>query len=517
MQKELVNVLLVEDNSDDAASVRDLLAKIENIDYKVNHVGNLGTCLKYIECNPVDVVLLDLTLPDSNGIDGLQTIQTQTSLLPIILLTNASDSTVALGALRVGAQDYIIKDGLSENTISRAIQYAIHRKGLELQLRRSDATLRQSQKMEALGRLAGGISHDFNNLLTAIMGLGQLVLAELGPDHAAHTDVEKIVEAAKRATSLTRRLLTFSKKQSFILSNLNLNDVVKELKPLLSRTIGEDIEIELQLADDLQAIKVDKTQMEQIIINLAVNARDAMAKGGKLRFSTTNVELDESRLSGEMEVKPGTYILLSVKDAGCGISDKYIENIFEPFFTTKGKERGTGIGLTTVYWIVRQYRGLIEVESTPEIGTKFNIFLPSTGLISTTAVPVTVPTFPTGTETILFVEDDESVGIVGCRMLEMLGYTVIFSRSAPDAIHTVATTGKHFDLILTDVIMPNLDGHDMVTILRKKYNHFKVAYTTGFSEEMVFERGLTEKFSAILPKPFTMETLAHKVREALDS
>jgi signal transduction histidine kinase/ActR/RegA family two-component response regulator len=386
-------------------------------------------------------------------------------------------------------------------------------------LRSTERQLVQSQKLEAVGRLAGGISHDFNNLLTVILGYSDIMLRQLGQDHPLRRNLEEIVKASERAAALTRQLLAFSRKQVMQPKVFDVNSVVTELEKMLRRMIGEDIELRVSLNPNIANIKADPVQLEQVIMNLVVNARDAMPKGGKLTIETTNVYLDEAYAKDHMSVEPGNYVMLAISDTGCGMNRETRQRIFEPFFTTKAQGKGTGLGLSTVYGIVKQSGGNIWVYSEEERGTTFKIYFPQ---VTEQAEEYrrTTATFdaPQGSETILLVEDADWVRKLARQVLETAGYRVLEAASAAAAIRVIETSnGTRIDLVLTDVIMPGMSGNDMSKQLLAKRPDLPVLYMSGYTDDAVVQHGVLEPGINFIQKPFSPNALALKVRQVLDA
>jgi nitrogen-specific signal transduction histidine kinase/ActR/RegA family two-component response regulator len=376
--------------------------------------------------------------------------------------------------------------------------------------------LRQSQKMEAVGRLAGGIAHDFNNLLTVISGNCELSLLQLKEGDSLKESIEEIKGAVDRATSLTRQLLAFSRRQILETKVLDLNAIIRDLDKMLRRVIGEDIELVKLLSDSLATVKSDPGWMEQVIINLALNARDAMPSGGKLIIETTNVELDESYAHSHVAMKPGRYVKLCVRDTGTGMSPEVRERIYEPFFTTKEKGKGTGLGLSTVYGIVTQSRGNICVHSEQGIGTTFEIYLPKVDeSVEEMREKVTREELSHGRESILVVEDEEDVRSLLVQVLERQGYTVSETSCGEDALELGKKRKEPIDMILTDVVMPGMSGRQLVNQLLPLHPKTKVLYMSGYTDNEIFHHGVLEEGTNYIQKPFTIDGLARQVREVL--
>ncbi len=380
---------------------------------------------------------------------------------------------------------------------------------------------RQSQKMEVVGRLAGGVAHDFNNLLTVITGYSELLLSKtkVGEKDQFRGFIEEIKKAAERAAALTRQLLAFSRKQMLNPVVLDLNQLVTTMGAMVTRLIGEDIDLAMMLGPDLRPVKADRGQLEQVIMNLVVNARDAMPKGGKLTIESRNINLGATYMRQHPEVRPGSYVMLAVSDTGHGMDDKVKAHVFEPFFTTKEPGKGTGLGLATVYGIVKQSGGHIDFYSEPGFGTTFKIYLPE--VQEALPMPEKPPVAALaenlqGTETILLVEDEDGVRALASRVLQMRGYRVLVARDSEDAIHISDEDPGRIQLMVTDVVMPGMNGRDLARHLAAKRPNMKVLYLSGYTESAVFRHGVLEPETAFLQKPFAPEELVRKVREVLD-
>jgi PAS domain S-box-containing protein len=382
--------------------------------------------------------------------------------------------------------------------------------------RRAEEGVRASQKMEAIGRLAGGVAHDFNNLLSVILSHAEFGLERLEPGHPVRGDLEVMKVVAERAAGLTKQLLAFSQGQRPKLQLVDLNELVSSVANMLGRLLGEDVELELALPPTVDRVEADRSQLEQVIVNLAVNARDAMPRGGKLTLSTANVELDESNGARRLGAKPGAYVALSVRDTGVGIDATTMGRLFEPFFTTKQRERGTGFGLSTVYGIVKQCEGDIAVHSQPGAGATFEIFLPrAVAAVMLEPSPVDAEKPLGGNETILVVEDEAPLRQVVKRLLEAVGYTVLTAPNGEEALETFASHGENIRLTLSDVVMPKMGGVELVSELRRLHPDVRVVFMSGYSGGA---EGPGESLGVrLLDKPFTAEGLRRIVREALDA
>jgi PAS domain S-box-containing protein len=381
-----------------------------------------------------------------------------------------------------------------------------------------EAQFLQSQKMEAIGLLAGGVAHDFNNLLNVINGYCELILAELDPQDCFRADLEQICEAGKRASTLTAQLLAFGRKQILKPEILNLNTVLTQMDAMLRRLIGEDIELITLAQPHLRLVNADFVQMQQIIMNLAVNARDAMPEGGKLLIETANADLDETYAQQHPLVQPGRYAMLAISDNGMGMDDETRSHLFEPFFTTKQKGRGTGLGLSTVYGIVQQSSGYIWVYSEPGQGTTFKICFPETAGTPKAPIEITEPELIlTGSETLLVVEDEEAVRALAVRILREHGYTVLSASDGEEALRLAQAYKELIHMVLTDVIMPGISGNTLVTRLRISRPKIKSLFISGYTDEAIGHHGILDSGIAFLQKPFSIESLTRTVREVLES
>src|SRR5947207_8550048 len=401
-------------------------------------------------------------------------------------------------------------------SVASALAVGMERKRAEEALRQSEERLRQAQKMEAVGRLAGGFAHDFNNLLTVITSYSDLLPEDLGSDDPQRDDVVQIRKAAEGAAALTRQLLAFSRQQVLEPKVLDLKATIANTEKLLKRLIGEDVHLITALAPDLGAVKADPGQLEQIIINLAVNARDAMPTGGRLTIEAANVEMDEAYVRGHAPASPDRYVLLALSDTGIGMDEQTKARIFEPFFTTKEPGKGTGLGLATVYGIVKQSGGFIWVYSEPGRGTTFKIYLPRVDAPAEAGAAATPGDLPRGTETVLIVEDAAAVRAVMRHVLERQGYAVLEAASGAAALELAAGHAGPSHLLLTDVIMPGLSGRQLADRLTALRSDTRVLYASGYTDDAVVRHGVLESGIAYLQKPFTTESLARKVREVLD-
>jgi len=643
MTDDPIRVLLIEDDAADAAVVAAIVAAVGRGRFFVEHVDRLALGLARLAQTPFDVVLLDLSLPDSDGIETFMKLSAGAPGVPVVILSGRVDDALAAEAMEGGAQDYLVKPSLDGNLMCRSIQYAIerHRMLAEVQRyarrlqvsearfrslvqnssdiitvldpdgtiryaspsteailghpsgtlvgknafgfvhpgdaatlrafldravsqptatataeyrfrhvdgawidleavgnnrladpsvvgivvnarnlterRRLEAQLRQSQKMEAIGNLAGGIAHDFNNLLTIIIGHTHLMLQRLGADRPGREEWELIRDTADRGAALIRQLLVFSRQQVVQPVVLDLNSVVEGIGGLLQRLLGEHIELLMAPAPDLGRVRADPGHIEQVIVNLAVNARDAMPDGGRLTIETANVELDAEYARRHVGASVGPHVMLAVSDTGSGMDADTQSRMFEPFFTTKEPGKGTGLGLSTVYGIVQQCGGTVWVYSEVGHGTTFKIYLPC---IETTA-GVAAPSAPAGaveggSETVLVVEDEDKVRELVSEILTLYGYTVLMASTAGEALLVSEHHEGPIHLLVTDLIMPTMSGRELARRIATRRPETRALYLSGYTGDTIVRHGMLEADMAFLQKPFTVDGLTRKVREMLD-
>jgi two-component system, cell cycle sensor histidine kinase and response regulator CckA len=375
-----------------------------------------------------------------------------------------------------------------------------------------------SQKMEAIGRLAGGVAHDFNNLLTSVMGYADLLACKLAPDNDLSRYAGEIRKAAELAAVLTRQLLAFSRKQLLQPRVLDVNAVVTDIRHMLERLIGEDVTLSMVLAPALGAIKADQGQVEQVILNLVVNARDAMPQGGRITIETAAVVLNENYASTHLAINPGPHVMLAVSDDGQGMDEATLARIFEPFFTTKEKGKGTGLGLATIYGIVKQCGGTLWVYSEVGQGTTFKVYFPRVDeeIVGRGESPMANET-SWGTETVLLVEDERAVRDLAREVMQRCGYSVLVAADGGEALAVAAKFSGVIDLLLTDVVMPNMNGRQLASQLTALRPAMKVLYISGYTANAIFHHGVLEPGTEFLPKPFTPDLLARKIREVLEA
>jgi two-component system cell cycle sensor histidine kinase/response regulator CckA len=442
---------------------------------------------------------------------------------------NGAPTPTAVGTSRADATDAGVrrhrkKDGSSIEVDVTVHDFSFHGRRCRLtiavdttQRNRLEAQLRQSQKMEAIGSLAGGVAHDFNNLLSVILSYSTLLAAPLKPGDPMRADLEEISRAGARAAELTRQLLAFSRQQVLEPRVLDLNATMSGISKMLQRVVGEDVELNVVMAPSLGNVRADPGQIEQVIMNLVVNARDAMPTGGKLTIETSNVELDLGYASEHGGVQPGPYVMLAVTDTGTGMDSSTVARMFDPFFTTRELGRGTGLGLSTVFGIVQQTGGNIFVYSEPGVGTVIKVYLPETSEALVAASEVPPPSPRDASETILLVEDDESVRVVIRTILDRTGYRVLEAKSGGDALLICEQHQATIHLLLTDVVMPRMSGRVLAERLSSLRPAMKVLFMSGYTDDTVVRHGVLDSGVAFLQKPIAPETLARKLRDVLDA
>ena len=474
------------------------------------------------ECR-MNLILADYSIPGFDGMTALTLARQHCPDVPFLFVSATIGEELAIDAMHQGATDYVLKQRLGRlvPSVQRALRELddrAERKRAEEALRQSEKQFRQSQKMEAVGRLAGGIAHDFNNLLTVIMGYSQVLLTELGPQHTLRGKIEETLKAGEKAATLIRQLLTFSSKQSLDPKILSLNTAVTSLESLLRRLIGENIQLVSTLDPTNGRLRADQAQLEQVLVNLVVNARDAMPKGGTLTIETAQVELTRSPVYHLTPLPPGPYVRLAVSDTGCGMDRKTQSHIFEPFFTTKGEGKGSGLGLSTVFGIVTQCGGAIDVTSRVGHGTRFDLYFPSVESDILTTAPTQPLARPQrGTETILLVEDEPSVRTLVRDELRKLGYRVVEAKNGVEACLLATQQAGSFQLLLTDVVMPGMGGRELAQHLSVIKPDLRTLFISGYMDDIGIMAGQEEGTSSFLQKPFTPEVLAHAVRNLLDA
>jgi two-component system cell cycle sensor histidine kinase/response regulator CckA len=512
-----LRVMIIEDSDDDAKMV---LRELRRANYEVDfeRVASADALKSLIAARAWDLFISDFSMPRFSGIDALRFVRSTGCDAPFIFVSGTMGEDTAVAALKDGAQDYIIKNNLKR--LVPAVQRELREAEDRRERKRLEQHVSQLQKFEAIGRLAGGVAHDFNNLLSVILGQTEILL-DRSQDEGMHHGLDLIRESARRGANLTRQLLAFGRRQVLEPRVVNLNAILLDVEKLLRRVIGEDIELDFQTDAELGNVKADPSQLEQIIINLATNARDAMTAGGKLTIATANADLDEAFVDCRMVDRPGRYAQLTISDTGCGMDRETQSHIFEPFFTTKEHGRGTGLGLATVYGIVKQSGGNIWVYSEPDHGTVFKIYLPLVEAASETlGYTEGANEAPRGLETVLVVEDDASLREITCQFLQGSGYTVVSAGSPEEALALAGCHTGPIDFLLTDVILPKMNGRELAARLSEVRPGIKVLYVSGYTDGIIVRggaHGALEEGLAFLQKPYTRYALIGKIREVLDA
>jgi signal transduction histidine kinase len=553
-------VLIVDDKADNRYMLRALL---QGHGYVVDEAGHGAEALVRARQAPPALIITDLLMPVMDGYSLLKNWKADEQLkrIPFVVYTATyTDPKDERLALDLGADAFIVKPAEPEPFMARILEVLARKECGELPPRSAATTeesvifkeynevlvrkledkalqleeanralrqdiaereslekqLRQAQKMEAFGQLAGGVAHDFNNLMTVVTSYCELLLKGAIPPHEQRDVIREILKAGERAAALTRQLLAFSRKQLLQPIELDLNRLIRETEKMLLRLIGEDIDLTATLDPALAWVKADPGQIEQVIMNLIVNARDAMPTGGHLTIETRNVELDQSYAQTHPEVGPGNYVMLAVADSGRGMDDATKSRLFEPFFTTKEPGKGTGLGLATVHGIVKQSGGSIEVYSEAGRGTTFKVYLPRIKPVVSSGTSMPDPSLmPQGTETILLAEDEAEVRAAVRLVLATSGYTVLESQSVDDALRICRQHQGPIHLLMTDVVMPKMSGRQLAESVVALLPKIKVLYISGYTDDAVVRHGVLEAGMPFLQKPFTPMVLARKVREVL--
>lgn len=511
-------ILCLEDNPHDRELLEKMLSE-EGISCGFVYATTRQEFEAALDQDPFDLIISDFSLPGYDGMSALATARKRQTETPFIFVSGTIGEDRAIDSLKNGATDYVLKD--RRDRLVSAVQRALREGQERTERKKLEEQLRQSQKMEAIGQLAGGVAHDFNNLLAVIQGNAELALLD-SPKLEPHIVefLSQITKASERAANLTRQLLAFGRKHTMRLETVNLNEVIGNLTKMLNRIIGEDIHLECQFAG-LPFARADAGMMEQVILNLVVNARDAMPQGGRLLIGTKTIKIDEKVVPPHPEARSGEFVYLNVSDTGTGISPENLARIFEPFFTTKEVGKGTGLGLATVYGIVKQHRGWVNVSSRLGVGTTFEIFLPAIrppGQDPSCPVPEKAPRG--GTEKILLVEDDAAVRLMTRRTLESFGYQVIEAASGRQALALWHNHDQDIDLLLTDIVMPDgLNGRELASLLREQTPGLKVVFVSGYSLNVIGKDTdfLKLRDNSFLQKPYQVNVLIDVIRHALDA
>ncbi len=507
-----LRVLIVSDREDDALQLIDALRQSDYIPSweRVTTAAALRESLAH----RWDLILATDASARLGTLAALEILHETGADVPLVAISGEAPEESVLEVLKAGAADYITREHLSRLgvTVSREMSQAEGRR----ERSRLEQQFRQAQKMEAVGRLAGGVAHDFNNLLTVITGYAELLLAGSGLEPAQRTALDEIQRAAERGGALTHQLLAFSRGHPFTPRMVQLNALIVQMEKMLSRLIGEDVELITVAAAEPSTVRTDPGQLEQVVMNLVVNARDAMPGGGKLIVETANAEVAQNYAGPNVDLKPGSYVVLSISDTGMGMDPETITHLFEPFFTTKAPGKGTGLGLATAYGIVKQSGGAISVYSEPGRGTTVKIYLPSAVAKAAVDAADRKPAAALrGSETILVLEDEARVRKLICEVLTGRGYRVLEAVRGDEAIRIVTEHHGRIHLLLADVVLPEMSGPQVLEQIRARYPHVKVLFMSGYTDEAMAHHGILDSGAPFLQKPFLPEALARKVREVL--
>ena len=508
-----LRVLFIEDSEDDAALQRRLLEKA-GYEVAFERVETPESLIAALD-RKWDVIISDHTMPHFRGTDALRLIRELGCDSPFIFVSGTIGEDAAVAALKVGAQDYLMKTNLGR------LVPAVERELREAEGRRQHKILEQQvhqlRRFEAIGRLAGGVAHDFNNMIGAIMGWAEIGLDQVPAGSKTRETLQKIRSQADRAAALTRQLLAFARRQILQPRNIDLNQLAVEELGLLRNVIGERIEIRTALAGDLWGAWADSGQIEQVLMNLCLNAKDAMPDGGRLLIETRNVEIGEDYHRIHAYAVPGRYVLMRVADTGEGMDAATLEHIFEPFFTTKEQGKGTGLGLATVYGIVKQHKGFITVDSSPGQGTSFQVYLPAGERPTNSQSAAGLSTSSlVGKEKILLAEDNDALRDAAKEILEGLGYQVISAPDGETAVRVFEQAHDSIDVVLLDIVMPGLNGPDAYARMAAIRPGIPVIFTTGYATEKTLLTAASLDHSSILTKPYGSSHLAQKLRALLD-
>jgi signal transduction histidine kinase len=508
-----LRILILEDQPADAELEQRLLRR-EGVDFTAVVVDTEETFLRQLDAFGPDVILSDYSLPGFSGQDALKIVTERYPHVPFVFLSGALGEEAAVELIRQGATDYVLKDRPAR--LATVVRRAVDEAEQRAERARLEARLQQAKRLESLGKLAGGVAHDFNNLLGIVLNYMSFVGEELAKDpsqihwEAVRDDITAVETAVQRAVDLTRQLLTFGRGEVLQPCVLSIDDVVADAGQLLARALGEHIELATVLAGGLGPVFADRGQIEQALVNLAVNARDAMPAGGRLTIETAGVELDQARAGEPADLPPGRYIRVKVSDTGTGIPKGVIDRVFEPFFTTKPQGAGIGLGLAASYGIVARADGAISIDSEPGQGTTVTILLPVT---DRTAGPAREPDPGTGS-VVLLVEDEPAVREMTRRMLERRGYHVLTAATGPDAVALASRPGQ-IDVLLTDVMMPEMPGTEVADRIRALRPGLRVLFMSGYTQGALSARGVLGPGSGFLEKPFSRASLLAKLNEVL--
>jgi signal transduction histidine kinase len=515
MAADVVRLLLVEDNEDDAALIASQLRR-GGIDVSYDRVETAGAMIAALGRSTPDLVISDCRMPTFDSQEALRLLRDTTENIPFIVVSGQIGEEAAADLMRAGAQDFVLKGDLARlaPAVQRELRGAKEHRESAQERGALERQLHQADRLDSLGQLASGIAHDFNNLLSVINGYAEFVLAELPADHPCRRDVASIEQAALQAAALTRQLLIFSKVQPAQPETLDLNVVVADTEQLLHRTIGEDIDIVMRLEPDLGGVTIDRNRLEQIILNLVVNARGAMPDGGQLTIQTATASEHDQSWAGQ-GVLPARFVRLTCTDTGCGMPPEVARRAFEPFFTTKGIGKGSGLGLATVYGAVSEAGGTVALWSEPGVGTQVTIDLPWAPIRATPASAVRAVRHGQG-ERILVVEDNDGIREIASRILTQAGYEVSAAATRDDALRVSDDQDVGLDLVLSDVIMPGISVREFIDAVRAARPGLPVILMTGYATDHARVGESLPKDFAMLTKPFQIVELLRQVSRTLD-
>ncbi len=508
-----LRVIFVEDSEEDALLLGRELSK-GGFDLHCRRVHSAATLLAALETGEWDLVISDHSMPGFSGLEALEIVRARRADLPFIFVSGTMDEATAVAALRRGAQDYLMKGHLQR--LRPAVEREIREGAERCDRKRLEQQVHQLQKFEAIGRLAGGIAHDFNNILGAILGWAEMGLEECPSGTRLNDRFQKITDQAHRAARLTAQILAFARRQILQPRKLDLNSSVEDVTNLLYKLIGDRVEIRVIPGRDLRVIMADPAQIEQVLMNLALNARDAMPDGGRLLIEAQNADIGPEQLRLHPEAKAGEYVLLAVSDTGTGMDKATLERIFEPFFTTKEMGRGTGLGLATVYGVVKQHGGFIYVYSELGKGTAFRLYFPRCEGTPDAAEEKSTVGLRRGSELILLADDHDGLLQSAEAMLRDLGYNVIPAHNGREAVQLFKSNADRIKLLVLDVAMPELDGPGAFKQISALRPEVPVIFTTGYMPEVVPLVAHTNKSAIMLQKPCSLKTLSQAMRSALD-
>ena len=515
-------VLVVEDNPGDARLLQEMVSDRDAQNTEVVHVDSMSVAEAYLAERRVDVVLVDLGLPDAHGMEAVRRVRAAAPLVPLVVLTGQDDEALAAQALREGAQDYLVKGQIEARGLVRALLYAIERKAMEEARRTSANELLQAQKLESIGRLAGGIAHDFNNILFAIQGYAELLIQDLESADPARLDptelagsVTAISDAAKRAAALTAQLLAFSRRQVVTPTVLDLNALVTTVAPMVRQLIGKRTRLVLRLDPATGPFRADAGQIDQIVVNLVINARDAMPEGGTVTIESGNASFDDFHAPGQLDVTAGPYVFLAITDTGIGMDPATRDHIFEPFFTTKDVGAGTGLGLATAHGIVHQAGGQVFVYSEPGQGSVFKLFFPRVDA-EVAPRPTVRPPRIVGTGTVMIVEDDAAIRDMTTKLLRRAGYDVVAVEDPIEAVAMASRAGP-IHVLITDVVMPIMSGIELAERMMDSYPDLGVVLLSGYIAETLHLERATTRGATFVAKPASSNQLLLAIGQAVAS